>query len=103
MTEYHEANATDERQLSEQDCMRDVLFKTSFLDGKFIMLPQHLINAFPEEIKCWDQRFNKHFEPGMFLIHFAGAFAHVKGEDPTGFLMKKYQSQVIYEERNSDP
>jgi len=98
VVEYHNANATYEHQMSEQDCMRDIMFKSAFLEDKFLMLPQHSINAFPEEIPCWDRRYKKHYEPGMFFIHFAGAWAHVKEEDPTGFLMRKYQSKVIMED-----
>jgi mannan polymerase II complex MNN10 subunit len=83
--------------MSEQDCMRDIMFRSAFLEDKFIMIPQHAINAFPEEIRCWDQRYKKPFEQGMFFIHFAGAWAHVKEDDPTGFLMQKYQHQIVYE------
>ena len=39
VVEYHQANATYEHQMSEQDCMRDILFKSAFLEDKFIMLP----------------------------------------------------------------
>jgi mannan polymerase II complex MNN10 subunit len=73
------------------------MFRSAFLEDKFIMIPQHAINAFPEEIRCWDQRYKKPFEQGMFFIHFAGAWAHVKEDDPTGFLMQKYQHQIVYE------
>ena len=66
--------------------MRDVMFESSFLQDRFSMIPQHSINAFPEEIKCFDQRYKKGWEPGSFFIHFAGAWAHVKEEDPTGKL-----------------
>jgi len=98
VVEYHTANATYEKQMSEQDCMRDIMFKSAFLEDKFVMLPQHSINAFPEEIPCWDRRFKKHWEPGMFFIHFAGAWAHVKEEDPAGFLMRKYAGHITMEE-----
>jgi mannan polymerase II complex MNN10 subunit len=32
----------------------------------------------------------------MFVLHFAGAWAHVKGEDPTGQLMQKYQREIVW-------
>lgn len=96
--DYHEANNKDEDQLSEQDCMRDVMFGSPSMKDQFIMLPQHSINAFPEEIGCFDSRYEKHYEPGMFFIHFAGAWAHVREEDPTGFLMRKYEPEIVYED-----
>ena len=83
--------------MSEQDCMRDIMFKSAFLEDRFIMLPQHTINAFPGEIACFDQRFKKGWEPGTFFIHVAGAWAHVKEEDPTGYLMQKYKNEIVYE------
>jgi len=79
--------------MSEQDCMRDVLFKSADFEDNYKIIPQHTINAFPEEIGCFD-KYKKKWEPGMFAIHFAGAWAHVKEEDPTGFLMKKYESYI---------
>jgi mannan polymerase II complex MNN10 subunit len=75
--------------------MRDILFHSSFMDDKFVMVPQWKLNAFPEEIPCYDQD-NKMFEKGIFMLHFAGAWAHVKEEDPTGFLMKKYEREIMW-------
>lgn len=98
--EYHEANATYEHQMSEQDCMRDIMFKSSFLEDRFLMLPQHSINAFPEEIPCFDRRYKKSWEPGMFFMHFAGAWAHVHEDDPTGLLMRKYEGLIRYEDEH---
>ncbi|KAE9974865.1 hypothetical protein EG327_008643 [Venturia inaequalis] len=93
--DYHSANATREHQLSEQDCMRDILFQSSFMEDQFVMVPQWKLNAFPEEIPCYDKDERK-FERGIFMLHFAGAWAHVEGEDPTGFLMKKYERDIIW-------
>ncbi|KAF2424229.1 hypothetical protein EJ08DRAFT_700824 [Tothia fuscella] len=94
--EYHETHATQEHQLSEQDCMRDIMFKEKrFLDNTHF-IPQHKINAFPAEIPCFDQTKIK-WEPGTFAIHFAGAWAHVHDmDDPTGYLMKKYEKEIIW-------
>ena len=63
------------------------------------MIPQWRINAFPEEIKCWDERDSpkRGWEKGSFVIHFAGAWAHMKREDPTGYLMEKYAKDIIWE------
>jgi len=82
--------------LSEQDCIRDMMNKN--LNGEkeqTLMIPQRRINAFPAEIPCFDDE--KPWEPGEFLIHFAGAWAHVKEEDPAGFLMRKYEGEIIWE------
>ncbi|QDS75934.1 hypothetical protein FKW77_003084 [Venturia effusa] len=95
VAEYHKANATYEHQLSEQDCMRDILFQSSFMSNQFVMIPQWKMNAFPEEIPCYDKD-QKMFERGVFMLHFAGAWAHVKEEDPTGYLMKKYEREIIW-------
>ena len=71
--------------------------ESEFAD-RFLVIPQWRINAFPEEIHCWDQRDEpqRGWEHGSFVIHFAGAWAHVKEEDPTGFLMKKYGGHIIW-------
>jgi mannan polymerase II complex MNN10 subunit len=92
---YHDANSSQDHQLSEQDCMRDIMFKGSkpFSDN-VLFIPQWKMNAFPEEIKCWDMQ--KPWERGMFVLHFAGAWAHMEEEDPTGLLMKRYEGQIIW-------
>ena len=61
---------------------------------KILFIKQWETNGFPEEIKCYDQD-NRPWEPGMFVVHFAGAWAHVKEEDPTGLLMRKYSQYVV--------
>ena len=82
--------------LSEQDCIRDVINNNKNRENdQALWIPQWKINAFPEEIKCWDKH-GKGWERGMFVVHFAGAWAHVKEEDPTGFLMRKYEKQIIW-------
>jgi hypothetical protein len=97
--EYHQANATYEHQMSEQDCMRDIMFESSFLEDRFVMIPQHSINAFPEEIKCFDQRYKKGWEPGAFFIHFAGAWAHVKEEVSMRGTLNEMFSGDVHEVR----
>ena len=99
--EYGEENEN----LSEQDCVRDLIQQdrevTTKSDGKVVgwtdqhtvFVPQKAMNAFPKEIPCLDDP-EGGWEPGTFAIHFAGAWAHVKEEDPTGFLMTKYSAQV---------
>jgi mannan polymerase II complex MNN10 subunit len=93
---------------SEQDCMRDVVgvnkdipnhpLKSDKWAKKTIMIPQKTMNAFPEEIRCQelatDERPSGLWQPGDFVVHFAGAWAHVKEEDPTGYLMQKYRGYV---------
>jgi mannan polymerase II complex MNN10 subunit len=84
---YHDVN----KQFSEQDCLRDVILDP---DGgtspDVLFIPQWKINAFPDEIRCWD-RHQRGWEEGMLVAHFAGAWAHIKENDPTGFLMRKYE------------
>lgn len=76
--------------------MRDMLFDVDpgYTAQHVHMIPQWKTNAFPEEIKCWDKD-DRGWEPGTFAIHFAGAWAHVKGEDPTGQLMRKYEGEIV--------
>ncbi len=97
------------RDLSEQDCMRDLIEadwkvteESKAKKGKreigwaskhVRFIPQWKINAFPEEIRCWDGS-ERGWEPGVFTIHFAGAWAHVHVDDPTGFLMRKYSGYI---------
>lgn len=58
-------------------------------------IPQWKINAFPEEIGCYDTH-KKKWVKGMFVVHFAGAWAHIKSEDPTGHLMRKYEPEIVW-------
>ncbi|KAF1951811.1 hypothetical protein CC80DRAFT_508458 [Byssothecium circinans] len=82
-------------QLSEQDAMVKLLKDDPATARRTVLVPQWKLNAFPEEIACFDQA-NIGWSPGTFVLHFAGAWAHVEGEDPTGQLMKKYEDQVIW-------
>jgi mannan polymerase II complex MNN10 subunit len=86
----------DHRDLSEQDCIRNVVNNNANGErDQTLWIPQWKINAFPEEIKCWDKS-GKGWERGTFMLHFAGAWAHLKEEDPTGFLMRKYEKEIIW-------
>ncbi|KAJ5812242.1 hypothetical protein N7474_008543 [Penicillium riverlandense] len=82
------------RSLSDQDSMDEFLKSDAPLTQHAMRIPQWTINAFPEEIGCYDTQ-KKKWEKGMFVIHFAGAWAHVSGEDPTGQLMRKYEPEII--------
>jgi len=89
---YGDAN----KDMSEQDCIRDVVNNNiNGIADQTLWIPQWKINAFPEEIRCWDKA-DRGWEKGVFVVHFAGAWAHVKGEDPTGYLMRKYESEIIW-------
>jgi mannan polymerase II complex MNN10 subunit len=82
--------------LCEQDCIKDVININAHGEAnQALWIPQWKINAFPEEIKCWDKS-GKAWERGMFVVHFAGAWAHITEEDPRGFLMRKYERQIIW-------
>jgi mannan polymerase II complex MNN10 subunit len=84
------------RDLNEQDCIRDVINENANGEKEqAVWIPQWKINAFPDEIKCWDKE-ERGWKRGTFAVHFAGAWAHVKGEDPTGYLMRKYEKEIIY-------
>ncbi|CAI6332481.1 unnamed protein product [Periconia digitata] len=82
-------------QFSEQDSMVTLLKDDAATSQRTIQVPQWKLNAFPEEISCFDES-DRVWEPGMFVLHFAGAWAHVEGPDPTGKLMKKYEGEVIF-------
>ncbi|KAG2000819.1 hypothetical protein GB937_010801 [Aspergillus fischeri] len=79
---------------NDQESMAEFLQSKTPLIEHAIRIPQWRINAFPEEIGCYDSH-KKKWEKGMFVIHFAGAWAHVVEEDPTGHLMRKYESQIV--------
>lgn len=63
--------------------------------ARTVRVPQWRLNAFPAEIECYDEP-GQVWQEGFFVLHFAGAWAHVKGDDPTGQLMKKYQDKIIW-------
>lgn len=80
--------------LSDQDSMQAFLRSENRLVHHTLHIPQWTINAFPEEIGCYDKD-NIEWKRGMFVVHFAGAWAHIPGEDATGQLMKKYGRQIV--------
>lgn len=81
---------------SEQDCIRDVLESSPQERLRAKWIPQKKINSFPEEIDCFDE--NKlPWSPGDFVVHFAGAWAHLKGKakkDPYGVMMRKFNEWI---------
>jgi mannan polymerase II complex MNN10 subunit len=83
--------------LNDQEAMRDFLRSDSSLVKHTLRAPQWKFNAFPTEIGCYDEA-KKSWARGMLVVHFAGAWAHVKEQDPTGFLMKKYEREIIWGE-----
>jgi mannan polymerase II complex MNN10 subunit len=91
----HDAEDVAGNQFSEQDSMVVVLREDDAYNNYAYQVPQFKLNAFPEEIKCYDQE-KRMWEPGAFVIHFAGAWAYLKDEDPTGVLMEKYRTQIIW-------
>ncbi|KAJ5991326.1 hypothetical protein N7522_011533 [Penicillium canescens] len=82
------------RSLGDQDSMEAFLKSNAPLTQHAMRIPQWTINAFPEEIGCYDTH-KKKWEKGMFVVHFAGAWAHIAGEDPTGHLMRKYEPEIL--------
>ncbi|KAF2274278.1 uncharacterized protein EI97DRAFT_435366 [Westerdykella ornata] len=93
----HDREKSKGNDLNDQDAMRDFLRTDDPLVKHTLRIPQWKINAFPEEIKCYDGS-GVGWARGMLLVHFAGAWAHVEGEDPTGELMRKYEREIIWGE-----
>jgi mannan polymerase II complex MNN10 subunit len=82
-------------ELSEQDSLVKLLKDDPATGRRTIQVPQWKLNAFPEEIACYDES-EKGWEDGTFAVHFAGAWAHVQGKDPTGRLMRKYEQAIMW-------
>jgi mannan polymerase II complex MNN10 subunit len=93
--EKKEKEAEPDRQISEQDAMAWLIESDKTFGDRTVRVPQWRLNAFPPEIPCYDEP-GQVWKPGMFVLHFAGAWAHVKGEDPTGQLMKKYEGDIVW-------
>lgn len=89
----HQEKHTYENQWSEQDCVVYLLKHDPEFARRALKVPQTRLNAFPEEIKCFEHG-SRPWQLGDFVVHFAGAWAHVKGEDPTGQMMRKYGPQI---------
>jgi mannan polymerase II complex MNN10 subunit len=87
-------NGDEHKNYSEQDAMVELLKEDPY-SGRHVVAPQSKLNAFPKDIPCFENE-DGEWKPGKFLLHFAGAWAHVKGEDPTGQLMKKYEGNIIW-------
>jgi hypothetical protein len=65
-------------------------------EGRFSFMPQNSINAFPPEIRCYEDE-GMVWKKGDFAIHFAGAWVYVHEDDgdSTGWLMRKYEKMVV--------
>jgi mannan polymerase II complex MNN10 subunit len=66
--DYHTAEASEEHQLSEQDCMRDIMFVKNRFQESYVFVPQYKLNAFPPEIGCYD-KYNQKWQHGTFMVH----------------------------------
>jgi mannan polymerase II complex MNN10 subunit len=89
--EYHDAEKLKTGDgPHEQEAMKQLLHSNPADMARVMFLPQKKLNSFPEQIQCYDQD-GEPWSEGDLLLHFAGAWAHVEGEDPTGQLMKKYE------------
>ncbi|KAF9690871.1 hypothetical protein EKO04_010932 [Ascochyta lentis] len=91
---YDKARKTD-ISMSEQDAVVTLLKEDQESADRTRVIPQSKLNAFPSEIACFDEE-QKVWESGLFVLHFAGAWAHVTREDPTGCLMEKYKGDIIW-------
>jgi mannan polymerase II complex MNN10 subunit len=93
--DIHDKAKAKDIQMSEQDSTVKLMKEDALSASRVHVVPQWKLNAFPKEIACFDKD-KKVWEHGTFILHFAGAWAHVKGKDPTGQLMKKYENEVIW-------
>ncbi|KAF9699437.1 hypothetical protein EKO04_002394 [Ascochyta lentis] len=91
----HDEAKKKDKHMSEQDATVQLLKDDKIMAESVHQVPQWKLNAFPQEIACFDDS-RQVWKHGTFVIHFAGAWAHVKGEDPTGQLMKKYEHDIIW-------
>lgn len=90
----HDEAKKKDKHVSEQDATVELLSDKTIAETT-LQVPQWKLNAYPQEIACFDES-RQVWEHGTFIIHFAGAWAHVKGDDPTGQLMQKYEPEIIW-------
>ncbi|KAI9830413.1 MAG: hypothetical protein M1826_004836 [Phylliscum demangeonii] len=82
--------------LSEQDCISQLIEKNQHQEAeKAVFIKQWKMNAFPEEIPCYDDD-QRHWEPGMFVVHVAGAWAYMPEhkDEAKNILMQKYAKYI---------
>lgn len=91
----HDKAKEEDIPMSEQDSTVKLMKEDKEAASRVHVVPQWKLNAFPQEIACFD-KVSQAWEPGMFVLHFAGAWAHVKVDDPTGYLMNKYENEIIW-------
>lgn len=96
----HDREVENDKHLSDQDSLGRLFKEDEASAQRTVRIPQWKINAFPKEIACFDEA-KKGWEHGSFVLHFAGAWAHVKEDDPTGYLMRKYQHEIIWGDYNT--
>jgi mannan polymerase II complex MNN10 subunit len=97
---YHDGQESDTSDgPHEQESMKRLLHSNPADMARVVFLPQSKLNSFPEEINCYDEH-GTPWQEGDLMVHFAGAWAHVQGEDPTGQLMDQYKrfSEWNYDE-----
>jgi mannan polymerase II complex MNN10 subunit len=93
--DIHDRAKAEHIDMSEQDSTVKLMKDDPVAASRVHVVPQWKLNAFPPEIACFDED-KRVWEHGTFVIHFAGAWAHVKGDDPTGQLMNKYEPNIIW-------
>jgi mannan polymerase II complex MNN10 subunit len=82
---------------NEPDVLRDMLHDNAYsVADKSVVAPQWMFDAYPKDIDCYDPRDPRPWEPGMFLLHFAGArWKFREQKDPIGTLMRRYFSLSV--------
>ncbi|KAI9787875.1 MAG: hypothetical protein M1816_007361 [Peltula sp. TS41687] len=93
---FWECHKTQEN-YSDQDCLLELVQKDVLgAKDRTVFIPQYWMNAFPEEIGCYDKH-GRGWKHGMFVIHFAGAWAHIHNvTDAKALLMRKYEREIIW-------
>ena len=82
---------------SDQDCILEVVQANKRNEKeRTVFIKQWKMNAFPAEVPCYDDEQRK-WEPGMFVLHVAGAWAHMPDdkENAKNILIQKYANDVV--------
>jgi mannan polymerase II complex MNN10 subunit len=82
---------------NEQHCFNHLLKENQYGEAeRVVFAPQWTMNAYPEEMPCYDE-FKRKWEPGMFVVHFAGAWVWITNvTDAKGELFNRYHRRVVY-------
>ena len=83
---------------SDQDCILEVVQANKRGEkDRVVFIKQWKMNAFPAEIPCYEDDDGRKWEPGMFVLHVAGAWAHMPEdkENAKNILLQKYAKDIV--------